>query len=98
VFLVQYKGLVYDLQASIKEASLFESKHALGDVSSLMQKLEAVLQISRDWQLDSSLLAQAERLILKMEVSLDLNTDTEALRRVLPLVTQAALRDQCPAA
>jgi hypothetical protein len=33
-----------------------------------------------------------------MEVSLDLNTDTEALRRVLPLVTQAALRDQCPAA
>lgn len=77
-----------DIQRTISESTHFEIKSS-GEISKLMGSIDESLRISREWKLDEIYIAQAENLLLRMEITQDLIADIDTVERVLPLTTQA---------
>lgn len=87
------KKMETDLSLIVQDAAKIESPRSAKafanlNISDLIQNLSVTIRVSEEWSIDEELIAQAKKLLGKLEVTLDLLSDLTNLQRKMPIKTQ----------
>jgi hypothetical protein len=85
---------VENLTEAVKQASRVDDPAAMKDISpadsaALASSLADAILVGKEWALDGEVIAEGERLLLKLENSQELVNDIAAVQKVMPISSQA---------
>eukprot|EP01041_Mallomonas_annulata_P002322 gene2322-4515_t len=88
--LKMYTRMVSDLRTAIADANKIDSPRTLrsSNIPQVVSSLSRAIEDARERDLDEEMLAEGDRLLLKLEVSQDLLTDIGNLQKELPIHSQ----------
>jgi len=85
---------VENLTDAVKQASRVDDPAAMKIISpaesaALASSLADAIAVGKEWALDGDVIAEGERLLLKLEISQELVSDIAAVHKVMPISSQA---------
>lgn len=83
-----------NLADAVKQASRVDDPAAMLEISPadsavLASSLADAIAVGKEWALDGEVIAEGERLLLKLEISQELVSDIAAVQKVVPISSQA---------
>eukprot|EP01038_Epipyxis_sp_PR26KG_P006761 gene6761-9263_t len=89
-----FSKMINNLGNAINEASRINSPRAMKGVpqsnaSKLIQNLSEAIEMGKDWSLDLDMIAEAEKLLIKLELSQEFLSDIQNLQKFVPIRTQS---------